>query len=60
MIHKSLLACALLFSVFPAFSQKTGKHYVDVVRKDDGKVKELFTVPGKYTTNWITFYADQP
>lgn len=34
MIHKSLLACALLFSVFPAFSQKTGKHYVDVVQKD--------------------------
>lgn len=25
-------------------------------RKDDGTVKELFTTPGKYTTNWIAFY----
>ena len=25
-------------------------------RKDDGTVKELFPTPGKYTTNWITFY----
>ena len=25
-------------------------------RKDDGKVKELFTTPGQYTTNWIAFY----
>ncbi|MBR5174316.1 MAG: hypothetical protein IKW89_00115 [Bacteroidales bacterium] len=24
--------------------------------KDDGKVKELFTTPGQYTTNWIAFY----
>ena len=27
-------------------------------RKDDGSVKELFATPGKYTTNWITFYSD--
>lgn len=27
-------------------------------RKDDGCVKELFPTPGKYTTNWITFYSD--
>ena len=27
-------------------------------RKDDGKVRELFTIPGKYTTNWLTFYSD--
>ena len=27
-------------------------------RRDDGKVKELFTVPGKYTTNWLTFYSE--
>lgn len=27
---------------------KTGKHDVDVVRKDDGKVQELFTVPGNF------------
>lgn len=25
-------------------------------RMDDGKVKELFPTPGKYTTNWIAFY----
>ena len=25
-------------------------------RKDDGTVKELFTMPGKYTTNWVAFY----
>lgn len=25
-------------------------------RRDDGKVKELFTTPGMYTTNWLTFY----
>ena len=25
-------------------------------RKDDGTVMELFTTPGKYTTNWIAFY----
>ena len=25
-------------------------------RKDDGSVKEIFPVPGKYTTNWLTFY----
>ena len=24
-------------------------------RKDDGTVKELFTTPGQYTTNWIAF-----
>ncbi len=27
-------------------------------RTDDGSVKELFPTPGKYTTNWITFYCD--
>ena len=27
-------------------------------RRDDGTVKELFTTPGKYTTNWITFYDE--
>lgn len=27
-------------------------------RKDDGTVKELFPTPGRYTTNWITFYRD--
>lgn len=26
------------------------------LRNSDGSVKELFNVPGKYTTNWITFY----
>lgn len=26
-------------------------------RKADGSVKEIFTVPGDYTTNWITFYG---
>ena len=25
-------------------------------RQDDGSVKELFHTPGKYTTNWVTFY----
>ena len=25
-------------------------------RKDDGTVKELFNVPGRYTTNWVVFY----
>ncbi len=25
-------------------------------RKDDGSVKEIFSIPGKYTTNWLTFY----
>jgi len=25
-------------------------------REDNGKVKELFKIPGRYTTNWITFY----
>ena len=25
-------------------------------RKDDGSVKEIFSVPGRYTTNWLTFY----
>lgn len=25
-------------------------------RKDDGSVEEIFIVPGKYTTNWLTFY----
>ena len=25
-------------------------------RKDNGTVQELFTTPGKYTTNWIAFY----
>lgn len=25
-------------------------------RKDDGTVKELFTTPGMYTTNWVVFY----
>lgn len=27
-------------------------------RQDDGSVMELFPTPGKYTTNWLTFYAD--
>lgn len=27
-------------------------------RKEDGSVKELFPTPGKYTTNWITFYLE--
>ena len=27
-------------------------------RKEDGSVKELFPTPGKYTTNWITFYRE--
>lgn len=26
-------------------------------RKTDGTVKEIFHTPGKYTTNWITFYS---
>ena len=25
-------------------------------RRDDGSVKELFTTPGQYTTNWVAFY----
>ena len=27
-------------------------------RQDNGKVKELFSTPGKYTTNWLTFYKE--
>ena len=27
-------------------------------RQDDGKVKELFSGPNKYATNWIVFYGD--
>lgn len=27
-------------------------------REDDGKVKEIFPVPGQYTTNWVTFYRE--
>ena len=27
-------------------------------RKDNGTVKELFPTPGRYTTNWVTFYGD--
>ena len=27
-------------------------------RKDDGTVKEIFSPPGRYTTNWITFYKE--
>lgn len=27
-------------------------------RQNDGTVKELFPTPGRYTTNWITFYTD--
>ncbi len=27
-------------------------------RQDDGRVKELFPTPGKYTTNWLTFYSN--
>ena len=27
-------------------------------RRDDGTVKELFTTPGKYTTNWVAFYDE--
>lgn len=27
-------------------------------RRDDGSVKEIFTTPGKYTTNWVTFYSE--
>lgn len=26
-------------------------------RLDSGEVKELFRTPGKYTTNWLTFYS---
>ena len=26
-------------------------------RKDDGSVKEIFPTPGRYTTNWVTFYG---
>lgn len=25
-------------------------------RKPDGSVEEIFTIPGMYTTNWLTFY----
>ena len=25
-------------------------------RENDGSAKEIFRIPGKYTTNWITFY----
>lgn len=27
-------------------------------RQDNGTVKELFHVPGRYTTNWVTFYRE--
>lgn len=27
-------------------------------RKADGSVKEIFSTPGQYTTNWVTFYRD--
>ena len=27
-------------------------------RKADGSVEEIFSVPGKYTTNWVTFYQE--
>lgn len=27
-------------------------------RQDSGRVQELFLTPGKYTTNWIAFYAE--
>ena len=27
-------------------------------RQDDGTVKEIFPTPGKYTTNWVTFYSE--
>jgi len=27
-------------------------------RHDDGTVKEIFPAPGKYTTNWVTFYSE--
>ena len=27
-------------------------------RKEDGSVKEIFTTPGRYTTNWIVFYRE--
>lgn len=26
-------------------------------RRADGTVQEIFTTPGKYTTNWVTFYS---
>lgn len=26
-------------------------------RQDDGTVREIFSSPGKYTTNWVTFYG---
>lgn len=26
-------------------------------RDDDGSVKEIFHTPGRYTTNWVTFYS---
>lgn len=28
-------------------------------RRPNGSVKEIFPVPGKYTTNWVTFYRQQ-
>lgn len=28
-------------------------------RRDDGSVKELFTTPGQYTTNWVAFYDQE-
>ena len=27
-------------------------------RLDDGRVQEIFPTPGRYTTNWITFYSE--
>ena len=27
-------------------------------RKADGSVKEIFSSPGQYTTNWVTFYRE--
>ena len=27
-------------------------------RKADGSVKEIFTSPGQYTTNWVVFYRE--
>ncbi len=27
-------------------------------RKADGSVKEIFSTPGQYTTNWVTFYRE--
>lgn len=28
-------------------------------RRADGTVQEIFTTPGKYTTNWVTFYSSE-